>query len=263
LRARPGRRDLEAVKTRWSRSSSRRRGRSAQRRRQARKDGHTILFAQNSALTFRASRRNRSPTMPPGPRATRHHLTHADHPRRAQRRTVRNFAEYRILEEEPGQVRIGHPGSAQSGILCAIDQRTHGYGARAGSYSGAAPANRRIAREHMKASLSLGALSAHIKSGVFRASSLRAVSRVCRHTPMRELAIKMNCSASGSAFSRLQDPRRREESLVSAIEQAPKHPLSRQDWRPRHLAELRHRRDAAEIRAEFKRVGEMAGRPVD
>jgi tripartite-type tricarboxylate transporter receptor subunit TctC len=57
---------------------------------QARKDGHTILFAQNSALTFRAVLEPQSVTydalrdlVPP-----RHRLSHAERARRAQRRSV-------------------------------------------------------------------------------------------------------------------------------------------------------------------------------
>ena len=107
--------------------------------------------------------------------------------------------------------------------------------------------------------LSLGALSAPIKSGRCGASSPRAGPRVCRHTHDARLGYQENCSASGSAFRTCRN-RRREEGPVGAIEQAVKAPAI--TARLASLGILQSyatpEQTTAEIRAEFNRVSQMA-----
>src|SRR4029434_7873909 len=81
---------------------------------QARKDGHTILFAQNSALTFRAVLEPQSVTYEP----LRDLVPLGIASRTPSILVVRGDALYRNLAEltefsrkNPGQVRIGHPGT--------------------------------------------------------------------------------------------------------------------------------------------------------
>ncbi len=80
---------------------------------QARKDGHTILFAQNSALTFRAVLDPQSVTYD----ALRDLVPLGTASRTPSVLVVRSDAPYRNFAElieyskkKPGQVRIGHPG---------------------------------------------------------------------------------------------------------------------------------------------------------
>ena len=86
---------------------------------QARKDGQTILFAQNSALTFRPA---------VDPKSVSYDAQKDLVPLGISSRTpsvlvVRSDAPYRSFAElidyakkNPGQVRIGHPGA--EGISC-------------------------------------------------------------------------------------------------------------------------------------------------
>jgi tripartite-type tricarboxylate transporter receptor subunit TctC len=80
---------------------------------QAKKDGHTILFAQNSALTFRAVLDPQSVTYDAlrdlTPLGTG--LAYADHPRRACRCTApQSFRADRIREEDIGRGAHRPPG---------------------------------------------------------------------------------------------------------------------------------------------------------
>ena len=233
----------------------------------ARKDGHTILFAQNSALTFRAvldpqsvnydalrdlvplGTASRTPTIL---------VVRSDAP-------YRNFAELiEYSKNRPGRVRIGHPGSGSVGDFCV--QLINAF-ARAElvpvPYAGAAPAIAALRGEHIEGVvLSLGALSAHIKSGAFR--GLVASSRFPEFVDiptMRELGYQDELF--GIWFSFLAPagiPEDARKALVGAIEQAVKAPAV-----TARLASLgilqgyaTPEQTAAEIRAEFKRVGEMA-----
>ena len=234
---------------------------------QARKDGHTILFAQNSALTFRAVLDPQSVTydalrdlVPLGTtsRTPTILVVRSDAP-------YRNFAELiEYSKKNPGQVRIGHPGSGSVGDFCV-----QLIGALTGAelvpvpYAGAAPAIVALRGEHIEGVvLSLGALSAHIKSGAFR--GLVASSRfpeLVDIPTMRELGYQEELF--GIWFSFLAPagiPEDARKALVGAIEQAVKSPAI--TARLASLGILQSyatpEQTAAEIRAEFKRVGEMA-----
>ena len=88
---------------------------------QARKDGHTILFAQNSALTFRAVLEPQSVTYD----ALRDLMPLGVASRSPSVLVVRSDAPYKTFAElieyakkNPGQMRVGHPGSGSVGDFC-------------------------------------------------------------------------------------------------------------------------------------------------
>jgi len=233
---------------------------------QARNDGHTILFAQNSALSLRAVLEPRSVTYDPlrdlvplgtASRTPTLLVVRSDAP-------YRNFAELiEYAKSKPGQVRIGHPGSGSVGDFCVqLINALTGAELVPIPYTGAAPAIVALRGEHIEGVvLSLGALSAHIKSGAFRglvASSRFAESDI---PTMRELGYQDELF--GIWFSFLAPagiPDAARTALVGAIEKAVKVPAV-----TARLASLgilqtyaTPEQTAAEIRAEFKRVNEMA-----
>jgi tripartite-type tricarboxylate transporter receptor subunit TctC len=234
---------------------------------QARKDGHTILFAQNSALTFRAVLDPQSVTYD----ALRDLVPLGTASRTPTVLVVRSDAPYRTFVElieyaknRPGQVRMGHPGSGSVGDFCVqLINALTGVELVPIPYVGAAPAIGALRGEHIEgAVLSLGALSAHIKSGAFR--GLVASSRFPEFNDiptMRELGYQEELF--GIWFSFLAPagiPEEASKALVGAIEQAVKAPAI--TARLASLGILQSyatpEQTAAEIRAEFKRVGEMA-----
>jgi tripartite-type tricarboxylate transporter receptor subunit TctC len=233
----------------------------------ARKDGHTILFAQNSALTFRAVLDPRSVTYD----ALRDLVPLGTASRTPTIVVVRSNAPYRNFSElieyakkNPGQVRIGHPGSGSVGDFCVqLINALTGAELVPVPFTGAAPAIVALHGEHIEGvALSLGALSAHIKSGAFR--GLIASSRFPEFVDiptMRELGYQDELF--GIWFSFLapagipEDARR---ALVGAIEQAVKAPAITARLAPLGILQsyATPEQTAAEIRAEFKRVSEIA-----
>ena len=234
---------------------------------QARKDGHTILFAQNSALTFRAVLDPQSVTydalrdlVPLGTasRTPTILVVRSDAP-------YRNFAELiEYSKKNPGRVRIGHPGSGSVGDFCVqLINALTGAELVPIPYAGAAPAIAALRGEHIEGVvLSLGALSAHIKSGAFR--GLVASSRFPEFADiptMRELGYEEELFGIWFSFHAPAGiPEDARKALVGAIEQAVKAPAI--TARLASLGILQSyaapEQTAAEIRAEFKRVGEMA-----
>jgi tripartite-type tricarboxylate transporter receptor subunit TctC len=233
---------------------------------QARKDAHTILFAQNSALTFRAVLDPQSVPYDP----LRDLVPLGTASRTPSMLVVRSDAPYKTFAElieyaksRPGQVRIGHPGVGSVGDFCV-----QSINALTGSelmpipFSGAAPAIVALRGEHIEGVvLSLGALSTHIKSGAFR--GLVASSRFPEFEipTMRELGYQEDLFGIWfSFFAPAGIPEDARKSLVGAIEQAIKTPAI-----AARLASLgilqsygTPEQTTAEIRTEFKRVGEMA-----
>ena len=236
---------------------------------QARKDGHTILFAQNSALTFRAVLDSQSV----GYDVLRDLVPLGIASRTPSVLAVRGDAPYRSFAElieyakkKPGRVRIGHPGAGSVGDFCLqLINAITGAELVPVPYTGAAPAVAALRGEHIEGVvLSLGALSAQLKSGAFR--GLVASSRFSEFVDiptMRELGYQEELF--GIWFSFLAPagiPEDARKALVGAIEQAVKSPAIKA-----RLAQLgilqsyaTPEQTTAEIREEFKRVGEMARR---
>jgi tripartite-type tricarboxylate transporter receptor subunit TctC len=234
---------------------------------QARKDGHTILFAQNSALTFRAVLDPQAVTYD----ALRDLVPLGTASRTPSILVVRSDAPYRNFSQlieyskkNPGQVRIGHPGSGSVGDFCVqLINALTGAELVPVPYAGAGPAIVALRGEHIEGVvLSLGALSAHIKSGAFRGLVASSRSSELVDIPtMRELGYQDELF--GIWFSFLAPagiPEDARKALVGAIEQAVKAPAV--TARLASLGILQSyatpEQTAAEIRAELKRVGEMA-----
>ncbi len=233
----------------------------------ARKDAHTILFAQNSALTFRAVLDPRSVTYD----ALRDLVPLGTASRTPSMLVVRSDAPYRNFAElieyaksRPGEVRIGHPGSGSVGDFCVqLINALTGVELVPIPYVGAAPAIIALRGEHIEGVvLSLGALSAHIKSGAFRGivASSRPPEFVDIPT-MRELGYQEELFGIWfSFFAPAGIPEDARKALVGAIEQAVKAPAI--TARLASLGILQSyatpEQTTAEIRAEFNRVSQMA-----
>jgi len=233
----------------------------------ARKDGHTILFAQNSALTFRAVLEPQSVTYD----ALRDLVPLGTASRTPSILVVRGDAPFRTFSEliehsrkNPGQVRIGHPGAGSVGDFCVqlINVLT-GAELVPIPYAGAAPAIVALRGEHIEGVvLSLGALSAHLKSGTLRGLVASSRSPESGDVPsLRELGYREELF--GIWFSFLAPagiPEDARKALVGAIEQAVKAPAI--TARLASLGILQSyaspEQTAAEMRAELRRVGEMA-----
>ena len=234
---------------------------------EARKDGHTILFAQNSALTFRAVLDPQSVAydalrdlVPLGTasRTPSVLVVRSDAP-------YKNFAELiEYAKKKPGQVRIGHPGSGSVGDFCVqLINALAGVELVPIPYVGAAPAIAALRGEHIEGVvLSLGALSAHIRSGAFR--GLVASSQFPEFVDiptMRELGYQEELF--GIWFSFLAPagiPEDARKALVGAIEQAVKAPAitARLGFLGILQSYATPEQTTAEIRAEFDRVTRMA-----
>lgn len=234
---------------------------------QARKDGHTILFAQNSALTFRAVLDPQSVTydvlrdlVPLGTasRTPTILVVRSDAP-------YRNFAEFiDFSKKKPGHVRIGHPGSGSVGDFCVqLLNALTGSELVPVPYTGAAPAIVALRGEHIEGVvLSLGSLSAHLKSGAFR--GLVASSRTPEFVDiptMRELGYQEELFGIWFSFlapAGIPDDAR--TVLVGAIEQAVKAPAVTARLASLGISQsyATPEQTAAEIRAEFKRVSDMS-----
>jgi len=233
----------------------------------AKKDGHTILFAQNSALTFRAALEPQSATYD----AVRDLVPLGTSSRTPSILVVRGDAPFRTFSEliehakkNPGQVRIGHPGIGSVGDFCVqLINALTGAELVPIPYAGAAPAIVALRGEHIEGVvLSLGALSAQLKSGTFRGLATSSRSPESGDVPsLRELGYPEDLF--GIWFSFLAPagiPEDARKTLVGAIEQAVKAPAI--TARLATLGILQSyatpEQTAGEMRAELKRVGEMA-----
>ena len=140
---------------------------------QAAKNGQTILFAQNSALTFR-------PVLDPASvpyDALRDLVPLGISSRTPSVLAVRSDAPYKTFAElieyarkRPGQVRIGHPGPGSVGDFCVqLIASLTGAEFVAVPYTGAGPSIVALRGEHIEGVVSaLGALSPHLKAGTLR-----------------------------------------------------------------------------------------------
>src|SRR5919106_259134 len=160
---------------------------------QAPKDGHTILFAQNSALTFRAvidpqgvSYHPRKDLVPLGiaVRTPSVLVVRADGP-------YKRFADLvEGAKKNPGQVRVGHAGAGSVGDFCVQSiNALSGASLVSVPFKGAAPALTALRGGHIEGVvLALGALAGQIKDGAFRGLVASSKSPEFPNIPtMREL----------------------------------------------------------------------------
>src|SRR4029079_905325 len=143
----------------------------------------------------------------------------------------RTFAELiKQAKKNPGRVRIGHPGAGSVGDFCVqLINALTGAELVPVPYAGAAPAIVALRGEHIEGVvLSLGVLSAHIKSGALR--GLVASSRFPEFVDiptMRELGYQEDLFGIWFSFlapAGIPDDAR--NVLVRAIEQAVKAPAT-------------------------------------
>jgi tripartite-type tricarboxylate transporter receptor subunit TctC len=234
---------------------------------QAAKDGHTVLFAQNSALTFR-------PVL--DPQASTYDALKDLVPLGISSRTptllaVRSDAPYASFaalidyaKKNPGQVRIGHPGAGSVGDFCVqLINALTGAQLVPVPYAGAAPALTALRGGHIEGvALALGALSPHIRSGSFRGLVASSRSAELADIPtLRELGYPEDLFGIWFSFlapTGIPDDARK--ALVDAIEQAVKSPSIAARLQALGIVQSygTPEQAAAEMRAELKRVSELA-----
>jgi tripartite-type tricarboxylate transporter receptor subunit TctC len=233
---------------------------------QAKKDGQTILFPPNAALTFRAVLEPQVVTYD----ALRDFTPLGISSRTPSVLVVRGDAPYKTFAElvdyakkNPGKVRIGHPGAGSVGDFCIrlVNALTDA-GLEPVPHAGAAPAVIALRGGHIEGVvLALGALSQHIRSGAFR--GLVTSNKVPDYDipTLRELGHKEDLF--GIWFSFLAPagiPEEARRSLAGAVEQAVKSPAVAAKLAPLGILQSYGGPDAltAEIREELKRVTDLA-----
>ena len=234
---------------------------------QARKDGQTILFAQNSALTFRVVLDRQSIAYDP----LRDLVPLGITSRTPSVLAVRGDAPYRTFAElieharkNPGRVRIGHPGVGSVGDFCVqLINALTGSELVPVPHTGAAPAVTALRGGHIEGVvLALGALSTHIKAGTFRGiATSNRVAEVAEIPTLRELGYREELF--GIWFSFLAPagiPDDAKKALIGAVEQAVKAPAVAAKLAALGIVQsyATPEEQSAEIRAESARVTEMA-----
>jgi len=233
---------------------------------QAKKDGQTILFAQNSALTFRPA---------VDPQAVPYDPQKDLVPLGISSRTpsvlaVRADAPYRTLsgllehaKKNPEKVYIGHPGSGSVGEFCIrLINTLTGAGLVPVPHTGAAPAVTALRGGHVDGVvLALGALGAQIKAGTLRGlATSNKVAEYADIPTLQELGYKEELF--GVWFSFLAPagiPEDARKALVAAVEEAVKAPAVAAKLAPLGILQSYGSpgQQAAEIHGEFRRISEM------
>jgi tripartite-type tricarboxylate transporter receptor subunit TctC len=234
---------------------------------QARKDGQTILFAQNSALTFRVVLDRQSIAYDP----LRDLVPLGITSRTPSVLAVRGDAPYRTFAElieharkNPGRVRIGHPGVGSVGDFCVqLINALTGSELVPVPHTGAAPAGTALRGGHIEGVvLALGALSTHLKAGTFRGiATSNRVAEVAEIPTLRELGYREELF--GIWFSFLAPagiPEDARKALIGAVEHAVKAPAVAAKLAALGIVQsyATPEEQSAEIRAESARVTEMA-----
>jgi tripartite-type tricarboxylate transporter receptor subunit TctC len=233
---------------------------------QAKKDGQTLLFAQNSALTFRVVLDPKSAAYDPLRDLTPLGLSS----RTPSVLVVRSDAPYKSFAElvdyakkNPGQVRIGHPGVGSVGDFCVqLINAVAGTDLLGVPYTGASPAVAALRGGQIEGVvLALGALSTHVKAGTFRGLvTSNRIPDLADVPTLREMGYPDDLF--GVWFSFLAPagiPEAARKALVEAIEQAVKAPAVTARLTPLGILQSYAGPEqlAAEIREEFKRVSDM------
>jgi len=236
---------------------------------QSAKNGQTILFAQNSALTFRPVLDRQSVPY----EALRDLVPLGMASRTPSVLVVRSDAPYKTFAEliehakkRPGQVRIGHPGPGSVGDFCVqlINSLTSAELVPV-PYTGAGPSVVALRGEHIEGIVSsLGAVSPHIKAGTLRGLvSSNRVAEFANIPTMRELGYPDELF--GIWFSFLAPagiPDEARKLLVGAIEQAVKEPAIAARLAPLSILQTYAGPEqmTAEIHREIEQVSAMARR---
>ena len=236
---------------------------------QANKDGQTILYAPNAALTFRAVLDPQSVTYD----ALRDLVPLGIAARTPSVLVVRSDAPYKnfaafidYAKKNPGRVHVGHPGVGSVSDFCIqLINALTGAGLVAVPHTGAAPAVAALRGGHIEGVvLALGALSTHIKAGAFRGIvGSNRVPEFADIPTLRELGYPEELFGIWLSFlAPAGIPEEARKALVGAIEQAVKAPAIAAKLAPLGIVQsyAPPEQMTAEIREEFKRVSAMGKR---
>lgn len=235
----------------------------------AAKDGYTLLFAQNSALTLRRVLEPQGVAYDPvtdltslglGMRSPSLLVVRGD-------ASFRNFGEFvEFAKKNPGQLRIGTAGPGSVGDFCVeIIKAQTGADITMVPFKGASPAVTALRGGHIEAVvLALGVLSSHLKSGAFKGLvTSHKFSEFAEIPTMTELGYKQNLLGVWLAFFAPSGlPADVTRALVPAIEKAVKNEAVAAKLMPLGIAAQYVAPHAltAEIREEHRMVEELARR---
>ncbi|MDB5900290.1 MAG: tripartite tricarboxylate transporter substrate binding protein [Ramlibacter sp.] len=214
----------------------------------ARKDGYTLLFAQNSALTIRRVLEPQAAAYDPLKDLTPLGIT----TRSPSVLVVRRDAPYNTFQEmiaqakkAPGSVRIGTPGAGSAGDLSVqLINAQAGVDLSSIPYKGAAPVvSDMLGGQIDGAILALGALSAHIRSGALKPIAISSPFRELPDVPtLARLGYKQDILGIWfGVFAPAGTPPEVAQALLPALEKATENPsISQrllplgivQDWEP-------------------------------
>jgi tripartite-type tricarboxylate transporter receptor subunit TctC len=232
----------------------------------ARKDGYTLLFTQNSPLTIRRVLDPQTASYDPLKELTPLGIT----TRTPSILVVRSDSPFRTFQDlvaqakkGPGSVRIGTPGAGSSAdVSVQLINSVAGVDITAVPYKGASPAVTDLLGGQVESViLALGAVSAHLKSGAFRALAISTPFPEYPHVPtLSKLGYKQEIQGVWFGFfAPAGVPPEVEQTLIPALERVVKNkaiaarlqPLGIvQEWQP-------PRRLAAEITSEYESLGEL------
>jgi tripartite-type tricarboxylate transporter receptor subunit TctC len=235
----------------------------------AKKDGHTVLFTQNSPLTIRRVL---------DPAATSYDPLRELQPLAITTRTpsvlvVRKEAPFDTFQEmvayakkNPGNVRIGNAGPGSAGDLSVqVIKLVAGIDVLSVPYKGAAPAVTDVLGGQVDGViLALGALSSHMKSGSVKAIALSNAFPELPNVPtLSKLGYRQDILGVWFAWMLpAGTPPEVAQALVPALQKAARNPAIAarllpmgivQNWEPAA-------RVTAEIDREFETVGEVASK---
>jgi tripartite-type tricarboxylate transporter receptor subunit TctC len=235
----------------------------------AKKDGQTILFAQNSALTFRPAVDPQA--VPYDPQKDLVPLGISS--RTPSMLAVRADAPYRTLADlieharkNPDKVYIGHPGAGSVGEFCIrLINTLTGVNLIPVPHTGAAPAVTALRGGHIDGVvLALGALGAQIKAGTLRGlATSNKVAEYADIPTLKELGHKEELF--GVWFSFLAPagiPEDARKALIAAVEEAVKAPAVAARLAPIGILQAYGSpgQQAAEIHGEFHRISDMVAK---
>lgn len=232
----------------------------------ARKDGATLLFTQNAALTIRRVMEPQAANYDPAKHLVPLGLT----TRTPSLLVVRKDAPFNTFQElvahakrSPGSIRIGHPGQGSSGELSVhLINNLAGIDLTPVPYKGAAPAvTDALGGQVEGVILALGAVAAHMKSGALKPIVISSRFPDLPDVPtLTRLGYKQDFLGIWFGFfAPAGVPPEVTQALVPALQKATENPAIAarllplgivQDWEP-------PARLAASVAAEYEAVSDL------
>jgi len=229
---------------------------------QARKDGQTMLFAQNSALTFRPVTERQSTPYDPerdlvplglASRTPSVLVAPANGPHRDL------AALLGAARAKPDSLRVGTPGEGSVADFCV--QLINGLAdvkLTSVPFKGAAPSIAALRGGHIEGvATALGAATPHLKSGAFRAIAIsRRFAELADVPTLKELGYKQDMFGIWFAFvASAGIPEEARAALVAGVEHAVKSPAVGAKLLP--LGIVQDYRTPAELAAEIREESEL------